>query len=89
MGSLISPTGAQAHELRFVVAAPAPVERVDVIRSGEIVSVVPGSSRRELSETLSIPSLRSGEYVYVRVVQEDGGAAWSSPVYVTSPSSRE
>jgi hypothetical protein len=89
MGSMIPPSVAPAHELRFVVAAPAPVERVDVIRSGEVVNVVPGSGRRELSETLSIPSLRSGEYVYVRVVQEEGGAAWSSPVYVTSPSSRE
>jgi hypothetical protein len=89
MGTLIAPSEAPAQELRFVVAAPAPVERVDVIRSGEIVSVVPGSGRRELSETLSIPSLRAGDYLYVRVVQEDGGAAWSSPVYVTSPSSRE
>ncbi len=89
MGALVFPSGAPAHELRFVVAAPAPVERVDVIRRGEIVSVVPGSSRRELSETLTLPPLRPGEYVYLRVVQEDGGAAWSSPFYVTSRSSRE
>jgi hypothetical protein len=85
MGALLSPSEASAHELRYVIAAPAPVERVDVVRSGEIVSVVPGSGRRELSETLALPPLRPGEYVYVRVVQEDGGAAWSSPVYVTSP----
>jgi hypothetical protein len=26
--------------------------------------------------------LRAGEYVYVRVVQADGGAAWSSPFFV-------
>ena len=89
MGALLLPSEARTHELRFVVAAPAPVERVDVIRSGEIVSVVPGSSRRELSETLTLSPLRPGEYVYVRVVQEDGGVAWSSPVYVISRSSRE
>jgi hypothetical protein len=89
MGALVPASGESVHELRFVIAAPAPVERVDVVRSGEIVSVVPGSGRRELSETLALPPLRPGEYVYVRVVQENGGAAWSSPVYVTSQSSRE
>jgi hypothetical protein len=89
MGALLTPSDATENELRFVVAGTGPLSRVDVIRSGEIVSVVPGEGRRELSETLSLPSLRPGEYVYVRVVQEDGGAAWSSPVYVTSRSSRE
>jgi hypothetical protein len=84
MGSLVSPSEEAAQELRFVVAAPAPVERVDVIRSGEIASVVRGSGRRELAESLPLAPLRPGEYVYVRVVQEDGGAAWSSPVYVIS-----
>ncbi len=83
------PEGSEAHELRVVVAAEGPVERLDVVRSGEIVSVIPGASRRELSETLTLPSLHPGEYVYVRVVQENDGAAWSSPVYITSTSSPE
>jgi hypothetical protein len=54
MGALLSPSDASTHELRFVIAAPAPVERVDVIRSGEIVSVV-RTGRRELSEMLTLP----------------------------------
>jgi hypothetical protein len=74
--------------LRFAVAATAPVERVDIVRSGEVRSV-PGASRRELSETLVLDSLRPGEYLYVRVIQEDGGAAWSTPFYVTSKRSPE
>jgi len=32
--------------------------------------------------TDAIPSLRPGQYVYVRVIQEDGRAAWSSPIFV-------
>jgi hypothetical protein len=88
MGALIAPSE-RARELRFVVAAASPVERVDVVRSGEAVNVVSGMGRRELSETLTLSPLREGDYVYVRVVQEDGGAAWSSPVYVTSKSSPE
>jgi hypothetical protein len=78
----------EERELRFAVAATAPVERVDVVRSGQVVSV-PGAGRRELSETLELDPLRPGEYVYVRVVQVDGGAAWSSPFYVTSKRSPE
>ncbi len=89
MGASVPATAAPAQELRFVVAAEAPVERVDVVRSGRIASVVPGAGRRELSETLTLSPLRPGEYVYVRVVQENGGAAWSSPVYITSTSSPE
>jgi hypothetical protein len=86
MGSTIPPSDGAAHELRVVVAAPGTIERVDVIRSGEVAIALPGTDRRELSETLSLPPLRHGEYVYVRVVQEDDGAAWSSPVYAVSPS---
>jgi hypothetical protein len=29
----------------------------------------------------TIENLVSGEYLYVRAVQRDGGAAWSSPIY--------
>jgi len=29
-----------------------------------------------------IAGLRPGEYLYVRAVQQDGGAAWSSPFFV-------
>jgi Protein of unknown function (DUF3604) len=90
MGSdLAASAEGAARALRFVVAAEAPVERVDVVRSGDVVSTVAGSGRRELSETLTLEALREGEYVYVRVVQENGGAAWSSPVYVTSPGPHE
>ena len=31
---------------------------------------------------LDLEGLRSGGWVYVRVVQEDGHAAWSSPVFL-------
>jgi hypothetical protein len=53
-----------------------------VIRSGGIVASSPGDGRHELTLTTDLEDLKAGEYVYARVVQEDGGAAWSSPVFV-------
>jgi hypothetical protein len=29
----------------------------------------------------SLSALRPGEYVYLRVLQEDGSLAWSSPIF--------
>jgi hypothetical protein len=42
------------------------------------------AARGQLEATLSseLADSRAGEYVYVRVAQRDGGAAWSSPIYV-------
>ncbi len=67
---------------RFAVAGTAPIERVDVIRSGAVVQSLPGEGRRDWGEPLVLEGLRPGEYVYVRVIQEDGGVAWSSPAFV-------
>jgi hypothetical protein len=72
-----------ASELRFAVAATAPLDRIDVIRSGVVVTTIPGEGKRELSETLDLTPFGAGEYVYVRVVQDDGGVAWSSPLFAT------
>jgi hypothetical protein len=30
----------------------------------------------------SIPRLQPGEFHYIRVIQKDGGVAWSSPIFV-------
>ena len=68
--------------LTTIVVGAAPIERVDVIRSGEVVESAVGSGRLDASLDLELNALRAGEYVYVRVVQEDGGAAWSSPIFI-------
>lgn len=70
------------HELRCVVHATAPVDRVDVIRSGEVVGSVPGDDRLDLSFGLPLDGLARDEYVYLRVVQRDRHAAWTSPFFI-------
>ncbi len=64
------------------VVAVAPVERVDLVRSGEIVASAGGDGATELEFLHPLEGLEDGEYVYVRVVQVDGGAAWASPVFI-------
>lgn len=80
MGSVLDAPRARA--IVYVgVWGTAPIERVEIIRGPEVVarSEDLGGSQTELS--LHLDGLRHGEWVYVRVVQSDGGMAWSSPVY--------
>lgn len=60
----------------------APLERVDVVRSGAVVTSVDAEAHADLLFSYPVAGLRAGEYVYVRVVQRDGGAAWSSPFFL-------
>ncbi len=80
MGSTLTP--AARRVLRVRVVAAAPLERLDLVRDGAVVERVPGHSRPELLLERVVDDLRSGETLYVRVLQEDQGAAWSSPFFV-------
>ncbi|MYF05762.1 MAG: DUF3604 domain-containing protein [Holophagales bacterium] len=40
-----------------------------------------GGGERECSLTVPLPGFQAGGYLYLRVVQEDGGAAWTSPFF--------
>jgi hypothetical protein len=84
MGSEIAlPAGGSTTEELFVhVVAPAPLDRVELVRSGELLDQAGLEGALEATLQRSLPDLRPGEYVYVRVVQQDGGLAWSSPIFV-------
>ncbi len=80
MGSSL-PTPSDDHMLRVRYEATAPIERIDLVRSGRIASLE-GSDGLSLDFERSIPRLQSGEFHYVRIIQKDGGVAWSSPIFV-------
>jgi hypothetical protein len=81
MGSRVAPTS--EAELVARVVAPRNLARVDLIRSGRVISWEEAEPRvTELRLQRRVEDLRPGEYLYVRVVQKDGGAAWSSPFFV-------
>jgi hypothetical protein len=84
MGSSIPvPPGGSVSESLFVsVTSPGPLERVDLIRSGRVVDSMQLAGERDVQLEREVSDLRPGEYVYVRAVQRDGGAAWSSPIYI-------
>ncbi|MFK7898100.1 MAG: CehA/McbA family metallohydrolase [Myxococcota bacterium] len=67
--------------LRIRYEGTEPIQRIDLIRSGRIASLE-GESRISLDLMRTIPPLLPGEFHYVRIIQEDGGVAWSSPIFV-------
>ena len=71
-----------AHQALVQVLGTAPLARVDLVRSGEVVGQFRDLEGSEALVSFEIPRLEAGEYVYVRVVQQDGGLAWSSPIFV-------
>jgi hypothetical protein len=84
MGAAIPAPGPDgvSDSLFVRVIATAPLERVDLIRSGAVVDSLAIEGELEITLQRPIEELRSGEYLYIRAVQEDSGAAWSSPIYV-------
>jgi len=84
MGSTLKLAGRESvDETLFVrVISVAPLAALEFVRSGEIVDGIALEGRLEVSVQRPVEELRAGEYIYVRAVQEDGGAAWSSPVFI-------
>ena len=70
-----------SDDLFVHVVAVTPLERIDIVRSGEPVQSIPAEGVLELAVQVTLDGIRSGEFVYVRAVQEDQGAAWSSPIF--------
>ena len=68
--------------------APADIARIEVIsRPGAAgAGALAGEAlcpegERECSLTVTLPAFRPGGYLYLRVIQNDGGAAWTSPFF--------
>jgi hypothetical protein len=83
MGSeLEAPPAGEPVDLYVRVIAGAPLDRIDVIRGGQIEQSLAGEGVLDYEATFELQDLTAGDYVYVRVIQQDGGAAWSSPFFV-------
>jgi hypothetical protein len=69
--------------LRVRVHGTAPLERIVVVRNNEEWHVVerPGWDCAFAVDGLDLPA-RGVDWYYVRVMQEDGHMAWSSPIWI-------
>ncbi|HEY5657399.1 MAG TPA: CehA/McbA family metallohydrolase [Myxococcota bacterium] len=86
MGSVVPApaSGSLTEDLFVQVIAEAPLARIELIRSGELVNgELFEEGELEAMLKFGVADLQPGEYVYVRVVQENYGLAWSSPIFVT------
>jgi hypothetical protein len=82
MGAVVAARKGSQRALEVLVAGTAALERVDLVRAGRVVRTFAGTGSTEMRFSETVTGLAAGEYLYVRVVQEDGGAAWSSPFFV-------
>ncbi|MDH3519207.1 MAG: DUF3604 domain-containing protein [Myxococcales bacterium] len=87
MGSVVSLARGErlSAEMVVQVLAQAPLDRVEIVRSGAVVDGAALGGQWDILFSSEIADLEAGEYVYARVVQDDGGMAWSSPVFVEAP----
>ena len=82
MGSVLAaPAAGKPARLAVLAVGESGFERIDVIRGPNVVRSIPGEDRMRIGFTEELRDLRPGETVYVRAVQADGGAAWSSPFF--------
>jgi hypothetical protein len=81
MGSLVAPTAAPILEVE--VAGSAPLARLDVIRNGRPPESIDLGGRWHASIERPLAATDGGDFIYLRILEEGGGAAWSSPFFVT------
>ncbi|HEX6886062.1 MAG TPA: CehA/McbA family metallohydrolase [Planctomycetota bacterium] len=80
MGSLVTPRPKALLYVRAIACAP--IAAIELVRSGKVVESTGGEGHWDVETAFEPTELLAGEYLYVRVLQEDGGAAWSSPFFV-------
>lgn len=81
MGSEIDLSDETGCAVSIDVTATAAIDRIEIVRNGACWRTVAGASREE---HLRVEATREREtdYFYARIVQEDGNAAWTSPIWV-------
>jgi len=80
MGSTLS-AGEGKHKVMCRVAGTGPIRSVEVITQDGVVMTFYGTGSSVLFREFELERMADKGFVYVRVLQEDGGMAWSSPVF--------
>jgi len=81
MGSEITAPDGQARVIEAQVTGTAPLERLELVKNGDVVYQQPCSGMREVLDVAEADA-EGAAFYYLRVFQADGEMAWSSPVWV-------
>jgi len=84
MGSVVSADAGGERVLSVTAIGTDRITAVELIHRGKIVARESAGGERSFYGKFAVDGedLRSGDYLYVRLTQADGGLAWSSPIYV-------
>jgi len=83
MGSVIEGSAFRGgHQLKVRVLGAAPLESVEIVRGREVIHTECSFNYSLHVELRDEPPPGAANYYYVRVLQEDGEMAWSSPVWI-------
>lgn len=83
MGSAVpAQDGAAPKRLVVLAIGERGFDHIDLIRGPSVARTIPGEQRLRIGFSEELRDLRPGETIYVRAVQRDGGAAWSSPFFL-------
>jgi hypothetical protein len=60
----------------------AAIVRIELVKNGSVVAAGDGGGTAEAKLDWRDPKPQTGDAVYLRVIQSDGHAAWSSPIFL-------
>lgn len=93
MGGTVTAAPGDAVAMEVHVLGTAPLKAAYVVRNGDDVYRVEGGGKASLGFEYEEKGFDGGcsgsPFYYVRVVQEDGEVAWSSPIWVQTPARNE
>src|SRR5262249_36110893 len=79
MGDTFS--GAEAPQLAVHVIGTGPIQQIDIIKNQQFVYTTRPATNEASFEFTDKNSGPGQSYYYVRVLQQDGQLAWSSPIW--------
>jgi len=82
MGGVIRASDAVTAPLFVQAIGAAGLKTIEIVARGERITTIDAGGELEFAASAAFKELVSGDWIYVRVVQVDGGMAWSSPIFV-------
>lgn len=83
MGEALSAAEANREGNVFMqVIGASALDRLEIIVGPDETLSIPCRGELEFSASATLSDLAAGDFVYLRVIQLDGGMAWSSPIFI-------